>query len=430
MKRGILTILGLSLLLTGGCGGDKTTTPQGPAITSITPSQVARGLMGVTGSIQGSNLNGATSVNLGSGITLEQFTPVSASQIDIRFSVSATAAAGTRTITVTTTAGTASNSSLLTVADNTAPVAKFKVTPSTGGRNTDFQFDATQSADPDGSISSYSWDFGDGRIDHGKTATHRYSGAGNYVVKLSITDNKSATAIASKTVTVVDGVAPVARFTVTPASGDIGTMLTFDGAASKDNDGSITAYAWRFGDGGSATGQIVQHAYKHSGTYHVRLTVTDNSALTSFFDKDVKISNYSEDQEKKVIGDVVEKFLRKYAKLETLPTDDILQNWSQSTDCPGREHERKIIEKQKADLKETDVRLLLEPDVYIHADHNVANADLTALFTWTTKTGESGSVVATHDFLMVKEEAEWMICNFHLIDNPEGVGATAYTISQ
>ena len=60
-------------------------------------------------------------------------------------------------------------------------------------------------------------------------------------------------------------------------SGAIGEPLTFDASGSVDRDGRIIAYDWDFGDGSKATGVKVTHAYAKSGTYTVKLTVTDDS---------------------------------------------------------------------------------------------------------------------------------------------------------
>jgi chitodextrinase len=57
----------------------------------------------------------------------------------------------------------------------------------------------------------------------------------------------------------------------------MGTAVTFNGSGSSDPDGTITSYAWDFGDGASGTGSIVNHAYSASGSKTVTLTVTDNS---------------------------------------------------------------------------------------------------------------------------------------------------------
>lgn len=59
------------------------------------------------------------------------------------------------------------------------------------------------------------------------------------------------------------------------------TQLTcnFDGSQSTD-DGTITSYAWTFGDSASASGENVSHTYAAPGPYNVTLTVTDNDNAT------------------------------------------------------------------------------------------------------------------------------------------------------
>jgi PKD repeat protein len=54
----------------------------------------------------------------------------------------------------------------------------------------------------------------------------------------------------------------------------------FDGSGSADADGSITSYAWDFGDGSTGTGATPQHTYASAGTYTVELTVTDDRGGT------------------------------------------------------------------------------------------------------------------------------------------------------
>ena len=43
------------------------------------------------------------------------------------------------------------------------------------------QFDASDSTDEDGTISSYSWDFGDGETGTGKNVIHRYQNPGDFI---------------------------------------------------------------------------------------------------------------------------------------------------------------------------------------------------------------------------------------------------------
>ena len=64
--------------------------------------------------------------------------------------------------------------------------------------------------------------------------------------------------------------APKASFT---ASVDTGNVLRWNFDAS-GSSGSITSYAWTFGDGNSGTGQTSAHTYSSGGSYTVTLTAT------------------------------------------------------------------------------------------------------------------------------------------------------------
>jgi PKD domain len=83
-----------------------------------------------------------------------------------------------------------------TVQANTPPVARF--TFSCSGLTC--SFDGSSSADSDGSIASYAWNFGDGAGGSGVTASHTYGLASSYTVTLTVTDDRGATASDSKAV--------------------------------------------------------------------------------------------------------------------------------------------------------------------------------------------------------------------------------------
>ncbi len=59
--------------------------------------------------------------------------------------------------------------------------AAFNYTPVTPIAEEVMTFDASASTNPDGTITAYSWDFGDGTSSTGKVRTHTYSTAGNYL---------------------------------------------------------------------------------------------------------------------------------------------------------------------------------------------------------------------------------------------------------
>lgn len=86
---------------------------------------------------------------------------------------------------------------------NTPPVAVASGTPTSGVAPLTVNFSAAGSNDPDGSIASYSWNFGDGTA-LGTTATvsHVYQAAGAYAVVLTVTDNRGAKSTAQVTITV------------------------------------------------------------------------------------------------------------------------------------------------------------------------------------------------------------------------------------
>ena len=74
------------------------------------------------------------------------------------------------------------------------------------------------------------------------------------------------------------GTAPSAAFTDTPK----GLAVDFDASGSTAASGrTISSYAWDVGDGSTGTGKTTSHTYATSGTYPVKLTVTDSASATA-----------------------------------------------------------------------------------------------------------------------------------------------------
>ena len=74
-----------------------------------------------------------------------------------------------------------------------------------------------------------------------------------------------------------------------PYEGLVGLRIAFDGSASADADGSVVAWDWKFGDGGSATGARAVFAFDAAGTYTITLRVTDNDGLRTLASTEVLV---------------------------------------------------------------------------------------------------------------------------------------------
>jgi PKD repeat protein len=170
---------------------------------------------------------------------------------------------------------------------NESPIARFTATRT----GTSVAFNGSASSDPDGTIASWAWDFGDGGSSTAATSTtHTYS-PGTYTARLVVTDNKGlASPVFTEQVTIPTpppNVAPTAQFTATPT----GLTVAFNGSNSSDSDGAIASWAWDFGDGSKSTDSgSTSHTYKE-GTYTASLVVTDDDgAPSTAFTREVTVS--------------------------------------------------------------------------------------------------------------------------------------------
>ncbi len=177
---------------------------------------------------------------------------------------------------------------------NQPPIADFNYSPSNPLVGERVTLDASNSYDPDGSVTQYLWDFdGDGRTDaSGRQVTNRFWSVGRFQVKLTVKDNEGASSTSTKSVQVSrPNEKPTASFDYTPTNPAVGDRINFDASKSNDQDGYITQYQWDFdGDGRTdASGRNVTHIYRSSGQYRVELTVRDNDGATDVEAKSVSV---------------------------------------------------------------------------------------------------------------------------------------------
>jgi PKD repeat protein len=150
-------------------------------------------------------------------------------------------------------------------------------------------FDGSHSTDLDnGTIPTFIWEYGDGAVGEGLMATHAYSHAGTYQVKLTVVDEDNLVAVDTVSIVVVSS--PVAAFEYSPASLPAGQEATFYAYGSYDESG-ISQCTWSFGDGTYAQGWQVSHKYSSAGTYEVKLTVQNSAGVTSSVMKSIVVSS-------------------------------------------------------------------------------------------------------------------------------------------
>ena len=121
-------------------------------------------------------------------------------------------------------------------------------------------FDGRGSSDPDGTIVSYAWNFGDGTTGTGATPQKTYSAAGTYSATLTVTDNSGATHSNSAPVT-IDARSTAAVSWTSAVGVSAGATITKTSGTT----------AW---DAGAISGQTIA-----SGAGFVQATVNDNTTF-------------------------------------------------------------------------------------------------------------------------------------------------------
>lgn len=168
-------------------------------------------------------------------------------------------------------------------------VPAFTISPVAPVEDSPVLFNASSSTSNTG-ITSYTWDFGNGRSGSGVTATTTYDDPGSYFATLTIRDEFGRAASTTNTVTVVEGTAPTPNFTFSPTNPRTNEPVNFNAATSTVPSGrTIVSYHWDFGDGASGTGQTPSHAYAAARTFTVVLTVTDDTGRSASISRAVTV---------------------------------------------------------------------------------------------------------------------------------------------
>ena len=316
----LLTILGVGFVSKGAptlTVESALVEPNGICTLNITYSQVVNGLLAIQVGPEGALVYDPTAIQVLSVLAVEPFTAlykVDDGQGHIRFAlVTADSPAPSGTIlqlTVKAIGPTGTDTQIyLSYIDDAIDGTQSSIPPETWYRfpgvvkintpptvdfswssvGTEVQFES-QANDVDGSIISYSWDFGDGSPLSGEVnPVHRYALPGTYSVTLIVTDDDGVPNSISKNVT-VGNLPPVVDFDWTPDQPTTSDLIQFVSNAN-DPDGTIVQYEWDFGDGSFSSEQNPTHQYATPGEYRVTLRCTDDRGASEELSKPVQVSN-------------------------------------------------------------------------------------------------------------------------------------------
>jgi PKD repeat protein len=164
------------------------------------------------------------------------------------------------------------------------PVANFTATPTNGVAPLNVNFTDTSSSSP----TSWSWTFGDTGTSTAENPGHTYTTPGTYTVTLIASNGGGSGTNTQVNLITVLTPPPAAGFTASPTNGPAPLIVNFTDAST----GSVTGWAWAFGDGNTSTSQNPSDIYSNPGAYTVQEAVTGNggpstntpTALISVYD--------------------------------------------------------------------------------------------------------------------------------------------------
>lgn len=178
-------------------------------------------------------------------------------------------ASGTYSVSLVVSSGVSCKDSIVkTITVNPVPTASFTFSANCLSDSVKFMDVST------GTITGWSWNFGDGGTSAQQNPHHLYDSIANYTVSLTVVSDSGCSASLIDTVNI--NPSPLAGFTSLTKCGLEATFTD----TSKISGGTITNYTWTFGDGGTSTVQNPVYTYTAAGTYTVLLQVQSNNGCT------------------------------------------------------------------------------------------------------------------------------------------------------
>lgn len=181
---------------------------------------------------------------------------------------------GTYTVTLVASNGVSSDKTSSTITVFSNPTVNFSMDSTSGCYPLTVNYKDMSQAGT-GNITKWQWDFGDGSpFSINQNPSHTYNEAGNFNVKLTVTNTAGCTTSYTSPQQVVTNQGVTVDFSADKTY-SCSAPLTVNFTASTSSAQVIT-YQWDFGDGGTGSGKTATHTYTQTGVYTVLLTAAVN----------------------------------------------------------------------------------------------------------------------------------------------------------
>jgi MYXO-CTERM domain-containing protein len=192
--------------------------------------------------------------------------------------------------TICTTSPSSASDTATTTVNNVNPTISATSGSTSTVEGTTQTYDVTYGDVESADTHSFTWDWNDGSTSTTKGASHAWADEGTYAVEIEVADDDGGTVTKSFSV-VVTNVSPTLSSTTWSSAANEGATLTFEAMATDPGTADTLTYTWTFGDGTTAKGTSVTHAYADQGSFGVTITVDDGDGGSDSDSGTIKISN-------------------------------------------------------------------------------------------------------------------------------------------
>ena len=189
--------------------------------------------------------------------------------------------------------GLVSDTTIIITVLNANPVPVLKLSKEETNINSLIEYDATESLDPDGSLTSYKVTVSPGnRVFLSPKGSIPFNAPGTYSVKLEVEDNKKLKAEIFKFIKVINN-APIVSFRYVLSSQNVPAKITLSPSiVDLDND-KISKILWDLTETTISfpNSDAVEYTFKDRGRKFIKLTATDQWGASSSFSAEINLGN-------------------------------------------------------------------------------------------------------------------------------------------